>query len=161
MPIRGTAPWLLVALALSAGHEAQGTPLIVTKKTTKLRTQKRLFAPAVCDLTEGDRVTLNGSEGAWRNVTFGTKNGWIHESDVTAKTDVRLSGQGVRENYTASEQAAARKGFNPDVEREYRNQHPNLGPAFQKVDEIQARQVDEQEIERFLLEGRLVRKENP
>ena len=133
----------------------------MTKKATKLRTQKRLFAPAVCDLKEGDRVLLNGSEGAWRNVTYATNHGWIHESDVTTKTDVRLSGQGVRENYSASEQAAARKGFNPDVEREYRNQHPNLGPAFQKVDEIQARQVDEREIERFLLDGRLLRKEKP
>ena len=118
MPVRGTALWMLVALGLSAGHEAQGTTLIVTKKATKLRTQKRLFAPAVCDLKEGDRVLLNGSEGAWRNVTYTTNHGWIHESDVTTKTDVRLSGQGVRENYSASEQAAARKGFNPDVERE-------------------------------------------
>jgi hypothetical protein len=151
---------MLVAIGLTAGHAAEET-LIVTKKTTKLRTQKRLFAPAVCDLKEGDRVTLNGAEGAWRNVTYQAKSGWLHESDVTAKTDVRLSGQGVRENYSASEQAAARKGFNPDVEREYRNQHPNLAGAFQKVDEIQARTVDEQEIERFLEEGRLLRKEKP
>jgi len=53
------ALWMLVAIGLTAGHAGQGTTLIVTKKETKLRTQKRLFAPAVCDLKEGDKVTLN------------------------------------------------------------------------------------------------------
>jgi uncharacterized protein YgiM (DUF1202 family) len=152
---------MLVVFGLTAGHGAQGTTLTVTKKETKLRTQKRLFAPAVCDLKEGDRVTQNGSEGAWRLVTYKTKNGWIHESDVTEKKDVRLSGQGVRENYSASEQAAARKGFNPEVEREYRNSNPNLAAAFTKVDAIQARSVVEAEIEKFLREGRLLKETKP
>src|SRR5262245_34242214 len=113
-----------LVLCLAAGHvpQAQGTELIVTKKATKLRTQKRALSRAVCDLVECDKVTLQQTDGVWYAVTFKDQSGFVHSSDVTDNKDVRLSGQGVREVYTASEQAAARKGFNPQVEHEYRGQ---------------------------------------
>ena len=82
----------------------------------------RLFAPAVCDLREGDRLVQVAQEGAWFNATFKSKTGWVHQSDVTTKEGVRLSGEGVSERYSASESAAARKGFTPQVEQEYRQQ---------------------------------------
>jgi|SRR5688572_17182167 len=152
-------------LCLAAGFapQSKGDTLTVTKKTTKLRTQKKLFAPGVADLTEGDRVVLVAKEGAWLSVTWpgGGKSvtGWLHESDVSARKDVRLSGQGVREKYSVSEAEAARKGFNPQVEKAYRERNPNLDAAYRLVDQIQARTVPEAEIERFLREGRLLAEE--
>lgn len=143
--------------------QTQGDTLTVTKRETKLRSQKRLFAPSVADLREGDRVALVTKDGAWCSVTYqaaaaGSKSvtGWLHESDVSAKKDVRLSGQGIREKYTVSESEAARKGFNPQVEKAYRDQNPNLDAAFELVDKIQATTVPESEVERFLREGRLL-----
>jgi hypothetical protein len=70
---------------------------------------------------------------------------------------VRLSGEGVRENYSASEAAAARKGFNPQVEREYRGKNPNLDSAFHLVDKLQATKASEQEVQRFLETGGLLK----
>ena len=150
--------WLAaLALCLAAGHVPQdrGAALTVTKKETKLRTQKRALAPAVCGLVEGDQVKLRDKDGVWFSVEFKDKVGFIHSSDVTDKKDVRLSGVGVREVYTATEQSAARKGFNPQVEREYRDQNPNLEPAFRSVDEIQKKALPEAEIVEFLRAGRL------
>jgi hypothetical protein len=83
----------------------------------------------------------------------------LHASDVSTKSDVRLSGEGVRESYSASEAAAARKGFNPQVERDYRANNPALAAAFAKVDQIQARKVDEQQVRAFLQEGGLWRED--
>lgn len=163
-PIVAAFTSLAVLTCLAAGSipQSQGDPLTVTKRETKLRSQKKLFAPGLADLKEGDRVSLVQREGAWARVTWAPPagdrvTGWLHESDVSSKKDVRLSGQGIREKYSVSEAEAARKGFNPQVEKEYRDRNPSLDAAYQLVDHIQAVTVPEAEIERFLRDGRLLR----
>ncbi len=161
LPILCLTAAAYVCLAAGTTPQSQGDTLTVTKKTTKLRAQKKLFAPGVADLKEGDRVTLVSKDGAWLSVTW-TSNGknitgWLHESDATTKKDVRLSGQGVREKYSVSEAEAARKGFNPQVEKAYRDRNPSLDAAYQIVDRIQAQTVPEADVERFLREGRLLK----
>lgn len=158
----------LLALALGAGAsfaavQGKGDTLTVTRKTTKLRNAKRSFAPAVADLVEGDRLVVDAAEGAWFAVTYtraegaagSPVQGFVHSGDVSAKKDVRLSGEGIREEYSSSEAAAARKGFNPAVEKKYRESNPNLEAAFQLVDRIQARTVADPEIQAFLVQGGL------
>lgn len=153
----------LAYLCLAAGSvpQGQGDTLTVTKKETKLRSQKRLFASGVADLREGDRLTLVRKDGAWLNVTWAggsaAATGWLHESDVSAKKDVRLSGAGIREKYSVSEAEAARKGFNPQVEKAYRDQNPDLEAAFAIVDRIQAVTVPDAEVESFLRAGGLLK----
>jgi hypothetical protein len=144
--------------------QSKGDTVTVTRKTTKLRNAKRAFAPAVASLTEGDRLVVVAKDGAWLQVTLPAPaastapavQGYVHAGDVSAKKEVVLSGQGVRETYSSSETAAARKGFNPEVEKEYRAGNPQLEAAFTAVDRIQARAVSEVEVQEFLLEGGLV-----
>lgn len=149
---------VLVALSLLAADTPQdpGATLTVTRKTTKLRAQKRSFAPAVAELAEGDKLAFERRDGAWLAARFQQAQGWLHESDVSANRDVRLSGEGVRETYTASETSAARKGFNPQVEKAYRTGNPGLERAFQLVDRLQARLVPEAALRGFLSEGGLL-----
>ena len=153
-------PWralvLLAAVGLgAAAPQEPGSTLTVTRKATKLRSQKRLFAPAVAELVEGDELVLDRKEGAWLAAHRETQSGWLHESDVSSNPDVRLSGEGVRESYSTSETSAARKGFNPQVERTYRQSNPDLEAAFQLVDRLQAREVGEDALRAFLVDGGL------
>jgi len=153
-------PWralvLLSVLGLvAAAPQEPGSTLTVTRKATKLRSQKRLFSPPVAELVEGDKLVLDRKEGAWLAAHREAQSGWLHESDVSSKPDVRLSGEGVRESYTASETSAARKGFNPEVERTYRRSNPDLEAAFELVDRLQAREVAEEALRAFLVEGGL------
>jgi hypothetical protein len=150
---------LLLCVGAGTVPQGQGDTLTVTRKETKLRSQKRLFAPPVADLHEGDKVACERKDGAWLQVKLKDTLGWVHESDVTANKEVRLSGEGVRESYSASEAAAARKGFNPQVEREYRTSNPGLAAAFALVDRIVARHVSEQELRAFLQDGGLWRED--
>jgi hypothetical protein len=149
---------LCAALALLAADVPQdpGDTLTVTRKTTKLRAQKRSFAPAVADLVEGDKLEFQKKEGAWLSAKFGSIAGWLHETDVTTRSDVRLSGQGVRENYSTSETAAAKKGFNPQVEQQYRQNNPDLERAFALVDRLQSRTLSDDDLRAFLVAGRLL-----
>ena len=152
---------LCAILSLLAADAPQnpGDPLIVTRKTTKLRAQKRSFAPAVAELKEGDQLEFVAKDGAWFSAKLAKVAGFVHESDVTKNKDVRLSGEGVRETYSTSETSAARKGFNPQVEKSYRAGNPNLEQAFSLVDKLQAREVAEAELRAFLVAGKLLREE--
>jgi hypothetical protein len=155
---------LVLVLLLASGAQAPDDTLTVTRKTTKLRAAKRLFAPTVAELHEGDKLVLEKQEGAWLAVQLAPPpdappavlKGWLHETDVSAKPDVRLSGEGVRETYTSSETSAARKGFNPEVERSYRGKHPALEAAFRLVDGLQARAVSDDDLRAFLVAGGLI-----
>lgn len=144
-------------LALQATVGIPDSVLIVTKKETKLRTAKRLYAPAVCELREGDILKQLAKEGAWYSASYKAQTGWIHESDVSDRKDVRLSGEGVRETYSAAETAAAKKGFNREIEGDYKKTNPALAKMFQVVDQIQARVISESELVRFLRDGRILK----
>jgi len=137
--------------------QGKGDTLTVTVKNSRIRTGKRLYASPVCEVVEGDKLAVVAKEAPWFQVKFKDQTGWIHESDVTSRKDVRMSGEGVREEYSAAETSAARKGFNPQVEREYRRQNPDLSAAYGKVDAIQARTVPEAEIVQFLKDGKLIK----
>jgi hypothetical protein len=160
LPTRALALIGILSLLAADTPQDPGATLTVTRKTTKLRAQKKLFAPSVAELHEGDKLTLAQREGAWLSVHFGKLDGWLHETDVSANPEVRLSGEGVRETYSASETSAARKGFNPTVEKNYRNENPNLEAAFQLVDKLQARAVPEAEVRKFLVDGGLLKEGN-
>jgi len=154
---RALGLFVTIGLLAASPPQERGDSLTVTRKTTKLRQDKRLFAPAVAELREGDKLVLEKQEGAWLSVLFAEVRGWLHETDVSAKKEVRLSGEGVRETYTASETSAARKGFNPQVEKSYRSQKPQLEAAFASVDRLQARAVSDDELQAFLLAGGLLK----
>jgi hypothetical protein len=157
---------LAVALTVTLGGgfalaaQGKGDTLTVTRKAAKLRNAKRTFAPAVADLVEGDTLVVEAAAGAWFSATYtaasGPVTGFVHKGDVSTKKEIVLSGEGVRENYSTSEAAAARKGFSPQVEREHRANNPSLETAFQAVDQIQARVVTDAEVFAFLVEGGLV-----
>lgn len=147
---------LLLLLAAGSIPQGKGDTVVVTRKETKIRAQKRLFAPAVATVKEGDRLLCLDKDGAWLSVKFQDVTGWLHASDVSTNQSVQLSNQGVRENYSASEAAAARKGFNPEVEKQYREQNPDLTRGFTLVDQIQAGKPDEAAVQTFLQSGGLL-----
>lgn len=147
----------LLCLLAASSPQNPGDVLVVTRKTTKLRSQKRSFAPSIADLKEGDQLEFVAKDGAWLTAKFSGQQGFVHETDVSKNKDVRLSGQGVRETYSTSETSAARKGFNPQVEQSYRNGNPNLEQAFKLVDQLQARTVSEGDLRNFLTAGKLLK----
>ena len=85
----------LLFLLSASSPQNPGDPLIVTRKTTKLRAQKRSFAPAVAELKEGDQLEFVAKDGAWFAAKLANVSGFVHESDVTKNKDVRLSGHTV------------------------------------------------------------------
>lgn len=110
--------------------------LTVIEREAAVRKDKRTYSPKVATVKEGDKVTLIAKESPWLRVSFQGVEGWLNESSVTEDEDVVLSGEAVASGVKPTEQSAAKRGFSPEVENEYRKENPDLEAAFKTLDDI-------------------------
>jgi hypothetical protein len=112
--------------------------LSVQVKQTLLRTKPSFTAPSLSTLSYAEQVELSSSENGWKSVKA-LKNGtlgWVHESALTTKTIVlQNSSKLSNSSVSQSEVLMAGKGFNKEVESEYKKQHTTLN--FSSVDVIE------------------------
>ena len=103
----------------------------------------------------GDSVTQIASQAGWFKVRTSTGiEGWIHSQAVaTGKLAVAAMDKSVQMSATADEVALAGKGFNRQVEEEYKNR--NKGISFIEVDRMIRIKVTPDELRRFLMESKL------
>jgi len=104
-------------------------------------------------LSYGDRVQVLDERRDWVLVGFRGIEGWVNRSAVTTKEIVlEASDRDIEERATDREVALAGRGFNKDVEEQYRR---DTGLSYAKIDELEARGEEPEELARFLEEGGL------
>jgi hypothetical protein len=131
--------------------------LTVIEREAAVRKDKRTYSPRVATVKEGEQVTLIARESPWLRVSFKGAEGWLNESSVTDDEKVVLSGQAVASGVRPTEQSAAKRGFSPEVEKEYRKDNPNLEAAFKVLDDIvKAWLYPEDQVLAFIEAGQLV-----
>jgi uncharacterized protein YgiM (DUF1202 family) len=146
---------VLILFVISAAGSAFAGTVTVRQKMAKVRTQPKFYAPEVATVQRGEWLEEISRSGQWLKVqTPAGAQGWVHSSACVLKK-LKLStaesmGAG---NVSADEVALAGKGFNPVVERKYREAHPELN--YRLLDQIESYDVDEAEIIRFMQEGKL------
>jgi hypothetical protein len=117
--------------------------LTVKVQSTSLRSSPKFYAPAVQALRAGDKVEK-----------ISTQDGWVHSSAVVVpKFDLMASNQGLKTQASADEIALAGKGFNKQVEENYRAKHGEL--SFVWVDKMLQIKISAAKVEGFLKAGRL------
>jgi SH3-like domain-containing protein len=109
----------------------------------------------VARVSYGDRVTVSEERGDWKKVSLNRKaQGWIHDSALTTKQIVLKAGQrDVATSVSGGEIALAGKGFNKEVESQYRQSNRNLDYTW--VDRMETFRVSPSQVERFMDAGRL------
>jgi len=126
-------------------------------KQTLLRANPSFVSPSLSTLTYAEQVESQKSENGWKYVTSlksGTL-GWVHESALSSKTIVlqntsKLSNTSVSQ----SEVLMAGKGFNKEVEKEYKKQHTTLN--FTLVNQIEKTpSLQPQQLTTFANNGKL------
>lgn len=147
-------PWIgvgivLLGLAVSA-HAAK--EMSVQVRTGQLRERPSFLGKVVAEVQYGDRVTVDQAQGPWMQVTVASQSGWIHESALT-KSKIRLgSGDTAAPTAASSEELAlAGKGFNADVEAEFKAQHKDID--FTWVDRMEGMGLSMDRLVAFLKEG--------
>jgi len=129
--------------------------LIVKVQSTNLRREPKFYAPTIAVLKAGTVLEQIGSQEGWMKVrTAAGTEGWIHGSAVDVKK-FRLSalGKTPQAQASANEVALAGKGFNKQVEQQYRATHADV--SFAWVDAMLKLKVSSEELRKFMMQGKL------
>ncbi len=145
-------PWVVGALGLLVTGALADT-VTVQVQEARIRKEPRFFASSVATAKLGDKLDVVSTSDDWFEVTVGGQRGYIHSSSVTTKKVSLTTTKEVGTETTAEEVTLAGKGFNKEVEEQYRTEHPTYD--FATVGKIVARQPSERDLTEFRREGRL------
>lgn len=149
--------WLLVGLAW-AGSVVPALAqrvLHVQVRSTPLRQSPSFLGAPLADLQYGDRVQPEREQGSWVQVRAdGETVGWVHGSALTRQRVRLIAGEeDAAVTATGDEIAIAGKGFNEQVESEFK---AGGSPAdYTWVDRAEQRAISPEDIRRFMVSGGL------
>jgi uncharacterized protein YgiM (DUF1202 family) len=142
----------LVLVAIGALALAAGEKMSVQVKTGQLRAKASFLGALTGEVGYGTRVNVLARQGAWVKVSGAGKEGWIHESALTPKVVVMKAGDAPAGTGAGGDEVAlAGKGFNSQVEGEYRKENGEID--FTWVDRMEKFVVTPEQAAAFLGEG--------
>ncbi len=156
--VRLSAFLLLLLFAAGAAAAADQKQMSVTVQKTEVRATPGYLGKVLGTLLYGDRVTILDQPASapkgWVKVAGpdGKLQGWVNLSALTEKKIVLASAQGVQQTASSGDVALAGKGFNSDVEAQYKEEQKL---DYTWVDRMQAFTVTPQEVSAFLARGGL------
>jgi uncharacterized protein YgiM (DUF1202 family) len=165
---------ILVLLLLLSTAAVQASPVWVAVKKTVIRSEASNLSAVVVKLEYQDQLDLLSDNGDWWQVSYDGKQGWVHKSALSTSLEQSAgSGQqgsggsifdafkGGSSGSSASKGRSAGgeditlagKGFNEDVEGEFKTQGANLN--YDAVDAMENREVSGFDFQSFAKEGGL------
>lgn len=134
-----TRKYLFLALALgltaTMALAAAVKTMCVQNRKAELRDTPSPFGRIVASLSYGDKVAVEEQSGPWMKISLTGASGWIHSSALTTKTIVMQSGADAQTAASSDEVALAGKGFNPEVEAQFKANHKEID--FKWVDRME------------------------
>jgi uncharacterized protein YgiM (DUF1202 family) len=143
----------LAALWLQVADAASQQTMSVQVKSGQVRAQPNYLAKVTGTLAYGDKVTILKSQTDWMQVQSSSgQTGWMHTSSLTKKTiKVTAGAENVETTASGEELALAGKGFNSDVEAEFKSKNKDID--FTWIDKMEKIRVDATEILAFFKDG--------
>lgn len=147
-------PSLFLAVWLLAFPALAGETMSIQVRKADARATPSFLAPLVASLPYGTAVEVLEERGDWRQVSGNGKTGWLHVSALAkGKIDMKAGATDAAAKATSDELALAGKGFNRQVENQFKRKNPHLDYAW--LDRMEGMTVDERAMETFLREGGL------
>jgi SH3-like domain-containing protein len=131
--------------------------LSVQVKESEIRATPSFLGKIVARVAYGDRVGVIEKRGPWRKVSVGggKVQGWMHTSALTSKRIALHAGEtNVQTGATQNELALAGKGFNEQVETQYRKENKNLDYTW--INRMETFKVSSDTMRSFLVQGDVV-----
>ncbi len=140
---------VLAGTALAAGP----VTMSVQVKTGQVVATPSFLGKVVTRVNYGDRIQVLEQQGDWSKVTVaGGQSGWIHTSALSKKKiAMKAGGQDARTGASGDELALAGKGFNSDVEADFKAKNQNVD--FTWVDKMEKIKVPPESMQQFLKDG--------
>jgi uncharacterized protein YgiM (DUF1202 family) len=139
----------LAAAALGAGPAVMS----VQVKSGQVRETPSFLGKLIAPVSYGDRLEVLEQQGDWSKVTApGGQTGWVHNSALTKKKIAMKAGdQNAQTGASGEEMALAGKGFNSDVEADFKAKNKNID--FTWVDKMEKIKVTPEAMQQFLKDG--------
>ncbi len=150
------APFLAAALifvCLGSLYALEGETVSVSVRSAQLRERASHLGPIVGDLAYADKVDVLEVQGDFYRVSSPAGEGWLHKSAVSEQEIVlEDSSEDAERAADDDEVALAGRGFNEQVEQQYRS---DQGLSFEGVDRMESRQRNENVLREFIDAGGL------
>jgi len=141
----------ILLLLVSTTWSGSGA-MSVQVRDGQLRSTPSFLGTVVGSVNYGDQVDVQQQQGDWMEVNYKGQKGWIHNSALTTKyINVGGGGKDAQMKASGKEVALAGKGFNAEVEAQYRKGHQNANYAA--VDRMEQIKIASQEMVAFLDKG--------
>ena len=127
-----------------------GTKRYVAVQNAALKDSTGFFAKTLANLPLGTEVNVILENGKWTQVRAGNQNGWVASASLNVRRIVPSNS-----TIMASDVALAGKGFSPETEKEYKKN----GLDYSMVDSMENTNIPNDDLLRFITEGRLNRGE--
>ena len=147
--------WLLMLALAGPLAAAAADQMSVQVQNAQLRADASFLAKMTGQVAYGARVTVLQARGDWRQVQAeGGPSGWLHQSALTKKViSMKAGAQDVATAASGDELALAGKGFNSDVEADFKNKNKDID--FTWIDRMEKIKVSMDEITHFLNDGQV------
>lgn len=141
-----------VTLAATAAHAAR--QLSVQVREVPVKAQANYLSATVGTLGYGTPIEVSGEEGNWYQIS--QPRGFIPKNAAgTAKASVDAGKGYAAKGVSHDETALAGKGFNPQVEGQYKKDNSQLAAAYAQVDRVERMTVPTGELNQFIASGKL------
>lgn len=139
----------------SAGSQAKATgQMNIQVREVVVKTSPDYMAPSAGTLTYGMKVNVIGGQGNWYQVD--QPAGWLPKSALTEhKVAVNPDAKFSKGTVKHDEVALAGKGFNPDVEAQFKRDNAGLAATFTQVDRVEGFGASDEELRAFQTAGKL------
>lgn len=127
--------------------------ITVITKNNAIRESPKFFSPVKIFVKYGDVLNVLSIERDWYKVKFRNYSGYIHKSAVEKRVVALKTGSYQGSSTSEGEITLAGKGFNPEVERVYKNKNPQM--RYDLVEKVEKIQISEMEILSFIKTGGL------
>ena len=148
--------FLLIGLIFMPASDAKQKQMSVQVKNGSVRTTPSFLGKIISTLSYGDRVDIVEEKKAWSRIRIPdtATSGWIHTTALTPKKIILSAGSvDVDQAATSDELALAGKGFNKQVEGEFREKNRQID--FTWIDKMEQFVVSQAQIRRFIEYGGL------
>lgn len=128
----------------------------VQVKNGQLRATPSFMGKILSNVSYGDQLAVRGEQSGWIKAAIPGRpiEGWIHASALTTQRIVLRAGAAdVEKAATSDELALAGKGFNEQVEGEFRAKNKDVDFAW--IDKMEKQRVSPEQIQTFLSQGDL------
>lgn len=139
----------------SAALAAPAATMSVQVKDAPVRDTPSFVGKVVGALAYGDQVEVQQSQGAWSKVAGAGKSGWMHTSALSPNKIVLAAGrEQAKVAASGDELALAGKGFNSDVEGQFKAAHKDVD--FTWIDRMEKIKISSAAMQSFLKSGGVV-----